>query len=156
MENPATKVSAIAGFIAQRIVQGCQCQYLANFIINDQLFCVSKNSVVYQAHFISTDSKAALEIRNITQQWVLSGSAIVINGLSYKVDPNCSIVVNELGVTSCSVMSESQANSNNNQLPTVISVSVTLGGMMLLICVGLVVFSLYMYYKRKSKNHNLR
>ena len=144
-----------ASTIAQRIVQGCQCQYSADFIINDQLFCVSKKSVVYQAQFISTDSKTAVEIRNITQQWVLSGPAIVINGLSYRVDPNCSTVVN--GVSSCGVMSESQPKSNS-QLPTVISVSVTLVGMMLLVCIGSVVFSLYMYYqrRRKSKSHSLR
>ena len=146
-----------ASTIAQRIVQGCQCQYSADFIINDQLFCVSKKSVVYQAQFISTDSKTAVEIRNITQQWVLSGPAIVINGLSYRVDPNCSTVVNELGVSSCGVISESQPKSNS-QLPTVISVSVTLVGMMLLVCIGSVVFSLYMYYqcRRKSKSHSLR
>ena len=145
-----------ASTIAQRIVQGCQCQYSADFIINDQLFCVSKKSVVYQAQFISTDSKTAVEIRNITQQWVLSGPAIVINGLSYRVDPNCSTVVNELGVSSCGAMSESQPKSNS-QLP-VISVSVTLGGMMLLVCIGSIVFSLYMYYlhRRKSRSHNLR
>ena len=145
-------VSTIAQFITQWIVQHCQCQYSANFIVDGQLFCTTKNSVVYQAQFISTDSKMALEIRNITQQWVLSRPTITINGLSYQVDPNCSTVVNKLGVTSCNIVSESQPN---NHLPA-ISVSVVLVGMMLLVCIGSIIFSLYYLHRRKSKRRSLR
>ena len=148
-------MSAIAQFIAQRIMQGCQCQYSARFIVSGQLFCASKNSVIYQAQFIPTDNKTALEVRNITQQWVLSGSAITINSLSYKVDPSCSIVVNELGVFSCHV-SESQPN-HNNHLP-VITVSVSLVGVMLIVCVGSVtcIFFIVCYlHRRKTKSHSL-
>ena len=143
------KMSTIAQFIAQQIVQRCHCQYSANFIVDGQLFCTSKDSVVYQAQLISTDGKTALEIRNITQQWVLSRPTIMIDNLTYQIDPDCSTVVNELGVTSCNIMSQSQPN---NRLP-VISVSVILIGTMLLVCIGLTLFSLY-YHRRKS--HNLR
>ena len=143
----------VAQFIAQQIMQGCQCQYSANFIVNGQLLCASKNSAIYQAQFISTDNKTALEIRNITQQWVHSGPTITINGLSFKIDPSCSTAVNELGVTSCynNVTSESQPN---NQL-LVITVSVSLVGAMLLVCVGSVIFTLCYLHKRKSKRHSL-
>ena len=145
-------VSTIAQFIAQQIVQHCQCQYSANFIVDGQLFCTSDNSVVYQAQFISTDSETALEIRNITQQWVLSRPTITINGLSYQIDPDCSTVANKLGVTSCNIVSESQPN---NQLPT-ISVSVVLIGMTLLVCIGSIIFSLYYLHRRKLKSRSLR
>ena len=149
-------MSAIAQLIAQRIMQGCQCQYSARFIVSGQLFCVSKNSVIYQAQLIPTDNNTALEVRNITQQWVLSGPAITINSLSYKVDPNCSTVVNELGVFSChnSAVSESQPN-NNNHLP-VITVSVSLAGVMLIVCIGSVIFFIVCYlHRRKTKSHSL-
>ena len=132
-------------------MQGCQCQYSANFIVNGQLFCASNNSAIYQAQLIPTDNKTAMEVRNITQQWVHSGPTITISGLSYKVDPNCSTIVNELGVTSCysDAVSESQPNSNN-QLP-VITISVSLIGVMLLICIGSVIFSLCMYHLHRRK-----
>ena len=146
-------VSTITQFIVQRIVQHCQCQYSANFIVDGQLFCTSENSVVYQAQFTSTDDKTAIEIRNVTQQWVLSRPIIMINNLSYQIDPNCSTVVNKLGVTSCNVVSDTQ--HDNNQLAA-ISVSVILEGVMLLICIGSIIFSLYYFYRRKMKSHNLR
>jgi hypothetical protein len=152
------KVSTIAQFIAQRIVQGCHCQYSPSFIVNGQLFCASKDSAIYLAQLISTDGKTALEIRNVTQQWVLSGPTIVISGLSYQVDPSCSTVVNELGVTSCNtnnnnMVSDSQPRPNN-QLP-VITVSVSLAGVMLLVCVGSVIFTLCYIHRRKSMSHSL-
>ena len=154
LENPVMTVSTVAQFIAQQIVQHCQCQYSANFIVNGQLFCASENSVVYQAQFTSTDDKTALEIHNITQQWVLSRPTIMINNLSYQIDPNCSTVVNKLGVTSCNII-VSDAQHDDNQL-AVISVSVILEGLMLLVCIGSIIISLYYLHRRKSKNHNLR
>ena len=149
-------MSAIAQLIAQRIMQGCQCQYSARFIVSGQLFCASKSSIIYQAQLIPTDNKTALEVRNITQQWVLSGPTITINGVSYKVDPSCSTVVNELGVFSChnSAVSESQPNRNNH-LP-VITVSVSLAGVMLIVCIGSVIFFIVCYlHGRKTKSHSL-
>ena len=149
------KVSTIAQFIAHQIEQGCQCQYSANFIINGQLFCASKNSAMYLAQLTPIDNKTALEIWKILQQWVLSGPAITINSLSYKVDPSCSIVVNELEVTSCNIDITSESQPNNH-LPVII-VAVTLSlGMMLIICVGSVIFTLYFLHRRKSKSHSVR
>ena len=148
------KASTIAQLIAQQIEQGCQCQYSASFIVNGQLFCASRNSAMYLAQLISTDNKTALEIWNIVQQWVLSGPTITINSLSYKVDPSCSTVVNELGVASCNIidtMSESQPNSH---LPVII-VTVTLLAMILIVCVGSVIFTLYCFHRRKSKSHSM-
>ena len=147
----------------------CQCQYSDSLIIDDQLFCATKNDVIYQAKLLSTDGKTALEIRNITQQWVLSRPTIMIGNLSYQVDPNCSTVVKELGATSCHIMvtesqpdnqqptvSESQAN---NQLPAIttntILVSVVIVGMILL-CIGLIILFLCCLHIRKSKSHDVR
>ena len=155
VENPIMKVSIIAQLIAHQVVQGCQCQYSANFIINGQLFCASKNSAMYLAQLTPTDNKTALEIWNILQQWVLSGPAITINSLSYKVDPSCSIMVNELEVTSCSIIDIMSESQPNNHLPVII-VAVTLSlGMMLIICVGSVIFTLYCLHRRKSKSHSM-
>ena len=151
------KVSTIAQFFAQQIEQSCHCQYSANFIVNGQLFCASKNSAMYLAQLIPTDNKTALEIWNILQQWVLSGPTIMINSLSYKVDPSCSIGVNELEVTACNIIDimTLPESKPNNHVPVII-VAVTLSlGMMLIICVGSVIFTLYCLHKRKSKSHSV-
>ena len=154
VENPIMKVSKIAQFIAQQIEQGCQSQYSANFIVNGQLFCASRNSAMYLAQLIPTDNKTALEIWNIVQQWVLSGPTITINGLSYKVDSSCSIVVNEVGVTSCNIIDTMSESRPNNLLPVIIF-TVTLLAMILIVCVGSVIFTLYCLHRRKSKSHSM-
>ena len=148
------KVSIVAQFIAEQIEQGCDCHYSASFIANGQIFCASKDNAVYQAQLISTDNKTALDIRNITQQWVLSRPTIVIGDLFYQVDPDCSTAISKLGATSCGIISETQHNNHNSH--AVISVSVILVGMVLLVFVGSVIISLCYLHRRKSKGYNMR
>ena len=147
------KMLTIAQFIAQQVEQGCQCQYSGNYIINGQLFCTSKNSAMYLAQLTPTDNKTALEIWNILQQWVLSGPAIIINSLSYKVDPSCSIEVKELGVTSCNSASESDEGSTIN-VTVVVSVIFAVV-VLLMILSGLITASLYYRHKRNLKSKDL-
>ena len=156
VKNSTSKITKIAHFIAQRIMQLCQCQYSGDYIIDGWLFCTSKNDVIYQAQLLSTDGKTAQEIRNITQQWVLSRPAIVIDNISFQVDPNCSVVVKELGETSCNVASESQPTNTQSVTSTNIAVSIVVVGMVLLLCVGLITASLCYLHKRKSKSLDLR
>lgn len=146
----------MAHIIAQRIMQLCQCQYSGRFIVDGQLFCISENDVVYQAQLISTDGKTALEIRNITQQWILSSPSIMIHNLSYQVDPTCSVVVKELGEISCSAASESQPTNIKSTVSTSVVISSVIGGMVLLLCIGFITASLCYFYKRKSKSLDLR
>lgn len=157
VKNSTSKMTKIAHFIAQRIVQLCQCQYSGDYIIDGRLFCASKNDVVYQAQLISTDGKTAQEIRNVTQQWVLSKPTIMIDNLSYQVDPNCSVIVKELGETSCNAASESHpTNIMQSIVNTSIVVSSAIGGMMVLLCIGLIIASLCYFHKRKSNSLDLR
>ena len=104
-ENAVRKTSDIAQFISQQVAQLCQCQYSDSFIVDGRLFCTTKNNVIYQAKLLSTDGKTALEIRNITQLWVLTKPIITIEEKFYQLDPFCSVVVKELGVTSCETAS---------------------------------------------------
>ena len=153
LKNPIMKTSNIAQYIARQIAQRCQCQYSGSFIVNGELSCTTGNDVIYQAQLLSTEGKTALEIRNITQQWVLSRPAIIIDSLSYQVDSDCSTVITELGVTSCDDVSESKAQ---DQLP-LISASVVAIVVMLLACVGATsIIALYFFLKRKSVNHSER
>ena len=155
VSNPTTKINEIANFIAQQIIQLCQCQYLGSYIIDGQLFCASKNDVIYQAQLLSITSKTAQEIHNITEQWVLSQPSIVIDGVSYQVDPSCSTEVKELGVTSCNSASESDI-IEGSAINIAIVVSVIIVVMVLLLILsGLIIASLYYLHKRNSKSKNL-
>ena len=153
VSNPTTKINEIANFIAQQIIQLCQCQYLGSYIIDGQLFCASKNDVIYQAQLLSIIGKTAQEIHNVTEQWVLSQPSIVIDGASYQVDPSCSTEVKELGVTSCNSASESDEGSTIN---VTVVVSVIIVVMVLLMILSWLIIASFCYlHKRKSKSKNL-
>ena len=141
--NSTVKIPEIAHFIAQRIMQLCQCQYSDRYIIDGQLFCTSESDVIYQAQLLSTAGITAQEIRNITQQWVLSRPTIMIADLSYQVDPGCSVVVQELGETLCS------------SVPIVVSVVIVVS-VLLLLFVGLITAFLCYLHKKKSKSLSLK
>ena len=63
--------------------------------------CTANDDVVYQAKFLPSVAKTALEIRNTTQLWILTKPIIAIDEKLYQVDPSCSVVVQQLGMTSC-------------------------------------------------------
>ena len=112
-----------------------------------------RNDVIYQAQLLSITGKTAQEIHNVTEQWVLSQPSIVIDGVSYQVDPTCSTEVKELGVTSCNSASESDEGSAFN-VTVVVSVIIAVV-VLLMILSGLIIASLYYLHKRNSKSKDL-
>jgi predicted thioredoxin/glutaredoxin len=108
--------------------------------------------VIYQAQLLSIVDKTAQEIRNITEQWVLSQPSIIIDGVSYQVDPSCSTEVKELGETSCNSASESDpADEESTNVVIVVSV-VSVVMVLLLIIAGLITASLCYLHKKKSES----
>ena len=137
-----------------------QCQYSSSFIVNSQLLCTAKNDVVYQAKFLPSINKTALEIRNATQLWILTNPIIIIDGQVYELDPYCSIIVNELGVTSCGSSSSTEALLPSEKPSLGLSVielaSISGGGAILVLVIMLVIFLVLCYVMKKSKSHNVR
>ena len=152
-EKTLTKIMTIEKLITQEIAQRCKCQYSSSFIADGHLFCTIKNNVIYQAQLFSTDSKTGLEIRNITQDWVLSKPFLKIDGVSYQLDPGCSVVVKELGITACDYEATSQSTVNVTELASFIG-----GGCVLMILVIVVVIILVSCWSTWScrKKHDKR
>ena len=145
-EKTFTKTMAIENIIAQEIALRCKCQYSSGFITDSHLFCTIKNNVIYQAQLLSTDSKTGLEIRNITQDWVLSKPLLKIDEISYQLDPDCSIVAKELGITTCDTEVTSQS---------IINVASFVGAgcalLMLVIVVVIILASCWVCKKKQDK-----
>ena len=145
------------------MAQLCQCRYSSRFIVSSQLLCTAKNDVtiVYQAKFLPSDSKTALEIRNTTHLWILTKPIIIVDNQFYHVDPYCSIIVNELGMTSCGSSSSTEALLPNDKpflgLSVIELASISGGGAMLVLVVILVIFLvLCCVSKKKSKSYHVR
>jgi hypothetical protein len=157
-DNIEEKTANVTQFLAQQVAELCQCQYSSSFIVSSQLLCTAKNDVVYQAKFLPSDNKTALEIRNITQLWIQTKPIITIGDQFYHVDPYCSIIVNELGMTSCG---STEALSPNQKsflgLSAIELASVSGGGAMLVLVIVLVIVLVACCVsKRKSKSYNGR
>ena len=157
-EKVTQKTTTIAQFVAQQIAQWCQCQYSSSFITDSQLFCTTNNNVVYQGQLLPTDNKTALEIRNITQLWVLRKPVIMMDGQSYQLHSNCSVVVKELGVTSCGTGGYNVTLPTSQPAVSMIElVSVVGTGVMLLLVIALVIsLILCCVCKKKSKSFDVR
>ena len=145
------------------MAQFCQCRYSSSFIVSSQLLCTAKNDVtiVYQAKFLPSDSKTALEIRNTTHLWILTKLIITVDDEFYHVDPYCPIIVNELGMTSCGSSSSTEALLPNDKPPHGVSViamaSISGVGAMLVFIVVFVIFLVVCCVsKKKSKSYHVR
>ena len=114
----------------------CNCQYSEDFIDGGQFFCPSsRKQIIYQAILLKTSGKTAEEIRNTTQVWVLMKPVLTVSGKSYQLDPYCSVVIRDVGDTSCDVISH-DAESSNNEIIYGIS-----GGILLIVAV-VIIFTL--------------
>lgn len=133
-------------------MQLCQCQYSDGYIVDGRLLCASGNNVIYQAQLLSSSNETAQDIRSIIQQWVLSRPAIMIDNLSYQVDPSCSAVVKEVGETSCNSEPTSEQSAADVNTTIVISAAVV-GIVLLLLFVVLITTCLFYFHKRKSKKN---
>ncbi len=159
-DNTEEKTASVTQFIAQQVALLCQCQYSSSFIVSSQLLCTAKNDVVYQAKFLPSDNKTALEIRNITQLWILTKPIITVGDQFYHVDPYCTIIVNELGMTSCGSSSSTEAPSSNQKpflgLSVIELASISGGGAMLVLVIVLVICLVACCVRKKSKSYNVR
>ena len=150
-------------FIAQRLAQLCQCQYLSSSIVNSRLLCTAKNDALYQAKLLPSDTKSALEIRNMTQQWILTKPIIAINEQFYRVDPYCSVIVKELGMSSCDSVPSTEALSllpeqNASFGKDIIElVGVIVAGILLVVVITMaVILVLCCVCRKKSKSYDIR
>ena len=105
-----------------------------------------------------TDDKTALELRNFTQRWVLSKPVVTIEGKSYQVDSSCSVVVNELGKTSCDILPAStDALPAQLDLPNyVIGTAAAAGAILMLIISVVTIVVICTVCKNRSKKFNIR
>ena len=58
-------------------------------------------TVIYQARFLVVDGTTAEDIQNTLQNWVLMKPFITVDRQQYQLDTSCSVVILEVGDTSC-------------------------------------------------------
>ena len=155
--NSVLKLSDISTAISNAITQQCQCQYMTSFITNTRLMCSDDESeVIFQGEFVTTDSKTAEEVRNLTQDWVLNKPLVGIGNAMYQLNPYCSVVVDELGEMSCSALSPTEPEpSTTSEPPRFTLLEITSVAVMALLFI-VVVASILVICCLIVRNHKLR
>ena len=91
--------------------------YTSSFIVDSQLFCNGKIEVVYQGQLLTTDGKAAEEIRNLTQEWVLDKpSNISVSDQTYQLNPYCSVIIDKVGENVCDALSPTESTLRSDKI----------------------------------------
>ena len=129
----------------------CQCQFSSSYITDSQMFCTVKDAVIYQAQLLPTDNKTAFEIRNTTQLWILSKPVLVIEQRPYQVDPYCSVVVKELGTTTCDTTEA--LSTSRPAVSTIELVSVIGTGVMLILVITLIIILVVCCWSNKVRDN---
>ena len=141
--------------ISQQISQTCDCPYLESFIYGHRYFCngnTAMKTVIYQARFLVIDGTTVEDIWDTIQNWVLTKLFIIIDGQRYQLDTSCSVVIQEVGDTSCNAIE--LASSADSQVNLLYYYAGGGGGVLLLVLVtvGVIITMCVIKWKMSRKN----
>lgn len=142
--------------ISDNISQTCDCEYSHYFIIYGQLLCGnSKNEIIYQALLLTTDGKAAEQIRTLLQEWVLTKPFITVDEVHHQLNPYCSVVIDEIGDLSCDPIVPTLPPSGVGRSMGYVAAVVILLLSVTIATVGIIVscYALKKYRLNKAKEH---
>ena len=72
--------------------------------------------MVYQGQLLTTDGKAAEEIRNLTQKWVLDKPFISVSDQTYQLNPYCSVIIDKVGENVCDALSPTESTLKSDKI----------------------------------------
>lgn len=117
--------------------------------------------MVYQGQLLTTKSKIAEEVRNLTQEWVLNKPFISINDRSYQLNSYCSVIIDKVGESVCDVISSTEptlkSDKNSYTGFTIREISfIVVMALLVLVIVAFAVCATAYFIKRKSKMRRLK
>ena len=160
--NTTGKVSDILKSVTKAIAELCQCQYTSSFIVDSQLFCNGKSEVVYQGQLLTTDGKAAEEIRNLTHEWVLDKPFISVSDQMYQLNPYCSVIIDKVGENVCDALSPTESTLKSDKISGTdftireISFIVVMALLVVVIIAFAVCVTAYFIRRRSLKTHRFK
>ena len=159
--NTTGKVSDISKSVTKAIAELCQCQYTSSFIVDSQLFCNGKSEVVYQGKLLTTDGKAAEEIRNLTQEWVLNKPFVSVSDQTYQLNPYCSVIIDKVGENVCDALSPTESTLKSDKISgtdyTIREISfIVVMGLLVVVIVAFAVGITAYFIMKRSKMHRFK
>lgn len=95
------------------------CQYSPEYFGLLQFFCdtseINSDTVSFQGRLVSTTDVSSAAIIDLLQEWVDSSPMIVVGGSRLTVIAQCSVGINQLGMSSC--ITGTNSNESQEDMP---------------------------------------
>lgn len=116
---------------------------MESFIHSHGFFCNDNSAIqtiIYQARFVVVGGTTSQAIQSTIQNWVLTKSFITVDGQQYQLDTSCSIVIQEIGETSCDAIQPTSSADSQVKFPYYYYYYVGGGALLLLlVTIGIII-----------------
>jgi len=97
------KLSDLMEYVTLQLNELCNCDLTAKYIADGRLICNpdKPGEVILQGRIVTITARNSTDLLMMLQEWVLDKPTIVVQGVQLKVDPECSVELENLGDTEC-------------------------------------------------------
>ena len=130
----------------------CNCDLTAEYIANGRLICNPDQpaKVILQGRIVSITEKNSTDLLMMLQEWVLDRPTIVVHGAQLKVDPECSVALENLGDTECRAYSAVSGVESSLPFP---AFGGGVGGVLVIVVLVVIVVGVLICVKKKRTNY---
>jgi len=124
----------------------------SEYIADGRLFCNPNRpaEVILQGKIVSITEKNSTDILMMLQEWALDKPTIVVQGAQLKVDPECSVELENLGDTECRAYSAVSGVGASLPFP---AFGGGVGGVLVIVVLVVIVVGILICVKKKRTNY---
>jgi len=146
------KLSDMIEHITLQLNELCNCDLTAEYIADGRLICnpAKPGEVILQGRIVTITARNSTDLLMMLQEWALDKPTIVVQGVQLKVDPECSVELQNLGDTECRAPSTDGVVGPSLPLP---ALGGGIGGVLAIVVLVVIVVGVIIYVKKKRTNY---
>ena len=153
-EDSLEKLSDMIEHVTLQLNELCNCDLTAEYIADKRLICNpdQPGEVILQGRIVTITEKNSTDLLMMLQEWVLDKPTIVVQGVQLKVDPECSVELENLGDTECRSPTPNTTSGVGPSLPLP-ALGGGIGGVLAIMVLVVIVVGVIIYVKKKGTNY---
>ena len=131
----------------------CNCDLTAEYIADERLICNpdKPGEVILQGRIVTITARNSTDLLMMLQEWALDKPTIVVQGVQLKVDPECSVELENLGDTECRSPTPNTTSGVGPSLPLP-ALGGGIGGVLGIVVLVVIVVGVIICVKKKRAN----
>jgi len=150
-QDSLEKLSDIVQQVSLHLTELCNCALTTEYIANGRLVCNSEQlqKVILQGRIVSTTKINSTDLLMMLQGWVLANKpTVVVQGVQLKVDPECSVELENLGDIECRAHAVDSMVGSSFPIP---AVGGAVGGVLVFIVIVVILVGVFICAKKKKR-----